>query len=222
MIFKKKNTEKENQTANAGTDAEMNADQAPEMNAEQENEAVQENAADASNAENAADEPIVEGLEEAVEQEEKADREAELQKALADEKDRSLRLFAELDNVRRRAARELVEERKYSGMEVIRAILPVMDNLQRAIEAASQQSENDALLEGVKMVYQQMTDALKQQNCTKIEALNQPFDPNFHQAISQMPNEEMEANTVMFVSQEGYVLHDRVVRPSQVVVSRKP
>ena len=171
----------------------------------------------------------VEGLEEALEgNEPKEDEDApkdpvkELEKALAEEKERTLRLYAELDNTRRRAAREMVEERKYSGMDVIRAILPVMDNLQRAIDAATQQNADDPLLEGVKMVYQQLTDALKQNNCTRIEALNQPFNPNFHQAISQMPSADVPENTCIVVAQEGYMLFDRVVRASQVVVSKKP
>ena len=170
----------------------------------------------------------VDGLEDALKENEPKEDDApkdpvkELEKALADEKERTLRLYAELDNTRRRAAREIVEERKYSGMDVIRAILPVMDNLQRAIEAATQQNADDPLLEGVKMIYQQLTDALKQNNCTRIEALNQPFDPNFHQAISQMPSADVPENTCIVVAQEGYMLFDRVVRASQVVVSKKP
>ncbi|MGN1274602.1 MAG: nucleotide exchange factor GrpE [Thermoguttaceae bacterium] len=170
----------------------------------------------------------VEGLEEALKGDEPKDEDVpkdpvkELEKALAEEKERTLRLYAELDNTRRRAAREMVEERKYSGMDVIRAILPVMDNLQRAIDAASQQNADDPLLEGVKMIYQQLTDALKQNNCTRIEALNQPFDPKFHQAISQMPSADVPENTCIVVAQEGYMLFDRVVRASQVVVSKKP
>lgn len=170
----------------------------------------------------------VEGLEEALKGDEPKvedvpkDPVKELEKALAEEKERTLRLYAELDNTRRRAAREMVEERKYSGMDVIRAILPVMDNLQRAIDAASQQNADDPLLEGVKMIYQQLTDALKQNNCTRIEALNQPFDPKFHQAISQMPSADVPENTCIVVAQEGYMLFDRVVRASQVVVSKKP
>ncbi|MDO4858570.1 MAG: nucleotide exchange factor GrpE [Thermoguttaceae bacterium] len=170
----------------------------------------------------------VEGLEDALKGDEPKDEDVpkdpvkELEKALAEEKERTLRLYAELDNTRRRAAREMVEERKYSGMDVIRAILPVMDNLQRAIDAASQQNADDPLLEGVKMIYQQLTDALKQNNCTRIEALNQPFDPKFHQAISQMPSADVPENTCIVVAQEGYMLFDRVVRASQVVVSKKP
>ena len=170
----------------------------------------------------------VEGLEDALKGDEPKDEDVpkapvkELQKALAEEKERTLRLYAELDNTRRRAAREMVEERKYSGMDVIRAILPVMDNLQRAIDAASQQNADDPLLEGVKMIYQQLTDALKQNNCTRLEALNQPSDPKFHQAISQMPSADVPENTCIVVAQEGYMLFDRVVRASQVVVSKKP
>lgn len=189
-------------------------------------------AEDAENAENdpekaaGPDTSSVEGLDEALNQAEKevakSDPAKTLEKALSEEKDRTLRLYAELDNVRRRAARELVEERKYSGMDVIRAILPVIDNLQRAIDAAEKQNADDPLLEGVRMVYQQMIDALKQNNCTKIEALNQPFDPKFHQAISQMPSADVADGSVLIVAQDGYLLHDRVVRPSQVVVSKKP
>jgi len=203
MIFKKKTSPEETPQSDV---SEQNDEQAEEV-------------------QNAVDEAVVDGLEEAVaDAETAADPVAELQKALEEEKERSLRLYAELDNVRRRASRELLEERKYSGMEVIRALLPVMDNLQRAIEAASAAAEgtNDALLEGVRMIYQQMTDSLAKNHCTRIDAQDQQFDPNFHEAISQMPNADVPENTVLFVAQEGYLLHDRVVRPTQVVVSKKP
>ena len=145
---------------------------------------------------------------------------AKLEKELGDSKDRTLRFQAELDNVRRRSSRELEEAFRYSGMDVIRDILPVMDNLQRAIEAAEKQSADDPLLAGVRMVYQQLETALEHNRCKKIQALHEPFDPNFHQAISQMPSEEFPEGTVLIVAQEGYTLEDRVVRPSQVVVSK--
>lgn len=209
MIFKKKNS-----NFNENPDAE---------------EGAQDDATENLNVE--GQEPttdFVEGLEDALEnaEEEKKQPEVdpvkELEKALQDEKDRVLRLYAELDNVRRRASRELLEERKYSGMEIIRAILPVMDNLQRALDAAAKTSEGDPLFEGVQMIYQQMTEALKKNHCTRVEAMDKPFDPNFHEAISQMPNPDVDENTVIYVTQEGYLLHDRVVRPAQVVVSKKP
>ncbi|MDO4570620.1 MAG: nucleotide exchange factor GrpE [Planctomycetia bacterium] len=147
---------------------------------------------------------------------------SELEAALKEEKDRAIRCYAELENVRRRSAKELADERKYSGMDVIRSLLPVLDNLQRAIEAAEKQNADDPLLEGVRMVLQQFVCALEHNDCKKIEALHQPFDPNFHQAISQTPSCDFPENTVIMVTQDGYTLADRVVRPSQVIVSRCP
>ena len=149
-----------------------------------------------------------------------------LKKELAEAKDKTLRTFAELENYRKRSARTLQEELKYANMPLIRDMLPVMDNLLRAIEAAQKQAESSelteqgrALLDGVKMVVEQFNSVLAKHNCTPIEAVNQPFDPNFHQAITQMPSADAEPNTIIMETQKGYVLYDRVVRPSQVIVS---
>lgn len=149
-----------------------------------------------------------------------------LKKELAEAKDKTLRTFAELENFRKRSARTLQEELKYANMSIIRDMLPVMDNLLRAIEAAEKQDQagelteqGRALLDGVKMVVEQFNTVLGKHNCTPIEAVNQPFDPNFHQAITQMPSADAAPNTVLMETQKGYVLHDRVVRPSQVIVS---
>lgn len=145
---------------------------------------------------------------------------AELEKAVQDEKDRALRTLAELENYRRRAARELEDAHKYRAMDMIREILPVLDNLQRAIESAEKQNPDDPLLAGVRMVAQQFEKALESQHCTRIAALNEPFDPNLHHAIQQFESPDVAPNTVVHVAQEGYVLEDRVVRPSQVIVSK--
>ena len=149
-----------------------------------------------------------------------------LKRELAEAKDKTLRTFAELENFRKRSARTLQDELKYANMSLIRDMLPVIDNLLRAIEAAQKQAESGelteqgkALLDGVKMVVEQFNTVLGKHNCTPIEAVNQPFDPNFHQAITQMPSADVEPNTVIMETQKGYVLHDRVVRPSQVIVS---
>ena len=144
-----------------------------------------------------------------------------LEAEVVQEHERTLRFAAELDNLRRRSAREQADLLRYSGLEVIRAILPVMDNLQRAIAAAEQQNADDPLLEGVRMVYQQLSAALEKNNCQKIHAEHEPFDPKFHEAISQMPSDEFPENTVLIVTQDGYMLADRVIRPSQVIVSKK-
>ena len=99
-------------------------------------------------------------------------------------------------------------------------LLPGSHNIDREIEAAGKNADADALLEGFRMVSQQLEDVLKRHHCTRIEALDAPFDPNVHHAVMQQPSDEHPANTVMMVTQNGYQLHDRVVRPSQVIVSK--
>jgi molecular chaperone GrpE len=134
-------------------------------------------------------------------------------------KERELRCHAELDNYLKRAARELEERLRYANLGLLRDLMPVIDNVGRAIQAAEQKADAAALLEGFKMVEQQLDDVLRRHHCTRIEALHAPFDPNVHHAIMQQPSEEYPANTVLLVAQNGYQLHDRVVRPSQVIVS---
>jgi molecular chaperone GrpE len=152
----------------------------------------------------------------------KADSTADPQKLrgeLAASKDRELRAHAEVDNVRKRLSRELEEHRRYASLPLLRDLMPLLDNVDRAIEAGDKNADAAALLEGFKMVSQQLADILKRHHCTRIEALHEPFDPNLHHAIMQQPSEEHPANTVLMVTQNGYQLHDRVVRPSQVIVS---
>ncbi|HEY4759518.1 MAG TPA: nucleotide exchange factor GrpE [Thermoguttaceae bacterium] len=132
---------------------------------------------------------------------------------------RALRCQAELDNYRKRATRETEERLRYANLSLMRDLLPVLDNIQRAIEASEKSTDGSGLLEGVKMVAQQLQGVLERHHCLKIEALNTPFDPNLHQAILQQSSEEHPANTVIQVIQDGYLLHDRVVRPGQVIVS---
>jgi molecular chaperone GrpE len=134
-------------------------------------------------------------------------------------KDQSLRCQAELDNYRKRAAREMDDHRKYANIGLIRDLLPVLDNVQRAIEAAEKSTDGSGLLDGVKLVAQQLQGVLESHHCVKIEALGAPFDPHLHHAILQQPSPEHPANTVIMVTQDGYQLNDRVVRPSQVIVS---
>lgn len=142
-----------------------------------------------------------------------------LREELEATKNRELRCHAELDNYRKRAARELEDRLRYANMDLISDILPVIDNVERAIQAAEKNTDAALLLEGFKMVDQQLGDALRRHHCNRIEALHAPFDPNVHHAIMQQPSDEHPANTVLMVTQNGYQLHDRVVRPSQVIVS---
>lgn len=138
---------------------------------------------------------------------------------LDEAKDRALRSQAELENYRKRVTRQLQEELRYANVPLIRDLLPVWDNMGRAIEAAENTHETASLLEGFKMVAEQLQGVLQRHHCKRIEALDQPFDPHQHEAICQQPCDWRPANTVMEVVQTGFLLHDRVVRPSQVIVS---
>jgi molecular chaperone GrpE len=143
--------------------------------------------------------------------------------AMADElaaaNDRYLRLQAEMQNLRNRTSREIADERKYAALPVLRDLLPVLDNIGRAIEAAEKAGEVENLLAGFRLVLQQLETIFTRHECEPISPEGEPFDPNFHQAILQQPSADVPANHVMMVTQTGYKLHDRVVRPAQVIVS---
>jgi molecular chaperone GrpE len=138
---------------------------------------------------------------------------------LAAERDRNLRLRAELENVRTRSAREISESLKYASLPLVRDLLPALDNIDRALEAAAKANEVGPLTEGVKLVRQQLLTVLGQHQVKEIPAQGEAFDPQFHAAILQQPSSDVPANHVTMVAQPGYKLHDRVVRPSQVIVS---
>ena len=152
-------------------------------------------------------------------QDSKKNQTAELEAELQQANDRMLRAHAELDNYRRRAMREMEDVRKYASIDLIRDMLPVWDNMGRALEAAEKTHDLETLIEGVKMMYEQFANILKQHHCERIEALGLPFDPNVHESISQMPSPDHEPGTVIFEGQIGFKLHDRVVRPTQVVLA---
>ena len=139
---------------------------------------------------------------------------------LDDSKDRVLRLAAELENYRKRVTRQKEEDQRYADLQLIRDTLPVLDNMCRAIEAAEKSDDACGLMQGFQMVVQQLQDVLRQHHCETIEALHQPFDPHLHQAVTQQVSDEFPAGTVLAVVQAGYRLYDRVVRPSQVIVSK--
>lgn len=145
-----------------------------------------------------------------------------LQQQLAEASDRVLRAQAELDNFRKRARREMEDERRYANLPLLSDLLPVVDNVGRAIQAAEKSPESTSLLEGVRMVAQQLDAVLERHGCRRIEALAKPFDPHLHQAISQQAVADQPPGMVLLVAQEGYQLHDRVIRPAQVIVSTSP
>jgi molecular chaperone GrpE len=136
--------------------------------------------------------------------------------------DQMLRARAELENYRKRAQKEQQEIRQFQSMSMIRDLLPTLDNLGRAIEAAAGSDSVDGLLQGVEMVWKQLGDALARYSVTPIESVGKPFDPNLHEAVQQLPSADHPAMTVLQEVERGYTLHDRVIRPSKVIVSCDP
>jgi molecular chaperone GrpE len=151
--------------------------------------------------------------------------EEQLQQAIA-ERDANLerwqRTQAEFENYRKRSQKEQEQERLYRNLGLVREILPVLDNLQRAVQAAKGTRDVEQLLQGVQMVVQQFTDALARNSIVAIQATGQPFDPNLHEAIQQLPSADHPPMTVLQEVEQGYQLHDRVVRPTKVIVSMAP
>ena len=135
-------------------------------------------------------------------------------------KDQALRLRAEFDNYRKRMARESSQMRKTATKTLVEKLLPVMDNLQRALEHVDDKSGN--LAEGVEMVLKQFSDAFQAQGVEVIPALGESFDPNLHEALSQLPSDEYASGVVMQEFLRGYRMGDYILRHSQVVVSSGP
>ncbi|MGK4093076.1 nucleotide exchange factor GrpE [Pediococcus pentosaceus] len=132
--------------------------------------------------------------------------------------DKYIRAQAEIVNMRRRNEKEQASLIKYDGQKLAKAILPALDNLERAlaVESASEQ-----LLKGVKMVQTDLLKALKENHVAEIEAEGQAFDPNMHQAVQTVPaDDDHPADTVVQVLQKGYILKDRVLRPAMVIVAQ--
>ena len=137
-------------------------------------------------------------------------------------RDAALRAAAEAQNARRRAEQDVEKARKFALERFAGELLPVVDNLERAIEAAVDAEDETVkpLAEGVELTHKSLIDVLVRHKVEVIDPVGEPFDPNLHQAITMLPNPDMEPNTVMEVMQKGYSLSGRLLRPAMVVVSR--
>ncbi len=136
--------------------------------------------------------------------------------------DRWKRSEAELDNFRKRAHRDAEEQWKYQSLALARDILPALDNLQRTTDAAKQADDLEQLLQGVDMVTQQINEALARHQVLPIDAVGKPFDSELHEAFQQLSSAEHPPMTVIQELERGYKLHDRLVRPAKVIVSKAP
>lgn len=133
--------------------------------------------------------------------------------------DNYLRALAEAENIKKRSVRDREEYLKYANVGIVKKLLPIIDDLQRAIEVAQTTRDVEAMSKGVEMIATSLKGLLKSEGVEAIESLGKAFDPQFHEALTVEPSDEHSENTVIEQFQTGYVIHDRVIRPSLVKVS---
>ena len=135
-------------------------------------------------------------------------------------KDKVLRAEAEMQNVRRRADKDVENAHKFGLERLVQHILPVVDSLEKALEAKTKQ--DDPVIEGVELTFELLQDLMSKESIQVIDPLGEPFDPNLHEAMSIVENRELESNSVFAVVQKGYTLNERLVRPAMVMVTKAP
>lgn len=162
----------------------------------------------------------VDEVEESDDQETKLLAEIEQLKAqVKEEENKYFRALADYDNFKRRTALDKEALQKYKAQSVVTGILPILDNFERAIQVETETEEAKSLMEGMDMIYRSLVDALKSEGLEEIEALDKEFNPNFHQAVMTGNDEEKASGIVLEDMQKGYLLKDRVLRPSMVKVN---
>ena len=145
----------------------------------------------------------------------------ELGDELSETQERVLRTAADAENFKKRLQREKEEQTRYANESLMRELLPVIDNLERALEHSEAGADQGGLLEGLNMTLKGFLDTLTRFGCTPVEAAGKPFDPNFHEAVSQEESADHEPNTVLRELQKGYMLKERLLRPAMVLVSKR-
>jgi molecular chaperone GrpE len=143
----------------------------------------------------------------------------QMEAALKEENDKYLRLSADFDNYRKRTLKEKIDLTKLAGEEIFLKILPVLDDLDRALKSVQDASDLDAVKKGIQLIYSKFTDYLSQQGVKEIEALHQNFDTDLHEAVSQIPPPDKKLKgKVVDVVEKGYYLNDKVIRYSKVII----
>ena len=137
-------------------------------------------------------------------------------------KDLAYRSQAELDNFRKRSAREAQDTRAYANGELLRSVLPILDNFEMGLQAAKAESEKSMVFIGMQMVHRQFQDFLKDSGMQEVEAEGKTFDPNVHDAVSKEASDDVAEGTVLRVTRRGFRLKDRLLRPASVIVSSGP
>ncbi len=143
----------------------------------------------------------------------------QLQKELQDQKDKYLRLSADFDNYRKRTLREKMDLTKQAGEEIFTRILPVLDDLERAMNSIEEAKDMEAVKEGMQLIYNKFKEYLKQQGIREIDAMHQEFDTDVHEAVTQIPaGDKKLKGRVVDIIEKGYFLNDKVLRYSKVVI----
>lgn len=145
---------------------------------------------------------------------------AEWQKKAQENWDKALRATAERENAEKRALREVEQAHKFALEGFIKSLLPIVDNLERGLEASSKDPVAQTLHQGIELTHKLFMDTLKKYHVEAIDPLNQTFDPTHHEALTTQPSDTVPEHQVMSVVQKGYMLHGRLIRPAQVVVSK--
>ena len=147
---------------------------------------------------------------------------AELRRQVDEKQDRLLRALAETENLRRRTQREREEYVRYANESLLRDLVPVLDNLDRALEAARTTGEASGVVGGVELIHRELLKVLERAGVTRYSALGQPFDPTRHEAIARVVSVDAKPGTVVGETLPGYLLHDRVLRAALVAVAAAP
>jgi len=146
----------------------------------------------------------------------------EKEKEIKEHHDRLLRLAADFENYKKRAAKEKEEWTKFANEDLIRGILPFIDNLERAVNHAQKVSDTGVLIEGVRLTLQHLLQTLNKFGLSTFESVGKPFDPTVHEAMLVVETDQHEPNQVVEEFQKGYLLNDRLLRPATVSVSKAP
>ena len=181
-----------------------------------------ENLEESNSAKN--DETQVEA--DSTEEENEESEEERLQEEVRTLKEDKIRVLAEMENLRKRFDREKIDSIKYGSVNFARDILSPGDNLERALSAINQEEDHPQsiknLIEGLKMVQKEFSSALEKNGISKINSMNEKFDPNLHQAMMEVEKDDLDEGIVVQEIQTGYMMHDRLLRPAMVGVSKKP
>tara|TARA_E500000331_G_scaffold80442_1_gene76026 strand:+ start:78 stop:713 length:636 start_codon:yes stop_codon:yes gene_type:complete len=159
--------------------------------------------------------------------EDESDAPADPEAEIAELKDKLLRTLAEMENLRRRSQKEREDALKYASANFARDMLSVADNLRRAIESIPEEGDPDGaalvgFIEGIALTEKDLLSALERHKIQKIEPMGEKFDPQFHEALFEIPTNDSPPSTVMQVIETGYIIHDRLLRPAKVGIAKAP